>query len=104
MSVFHFISLRGGSWPGWKIFIYFLTHSLLSLVHFDMAMYQTVSKQFPCLFSFLPDFPFLVNELIYAMSECPELGGTSKEAEGFFLQSCGAFSLWLNIDGIRKAC
>lgn len=45
-------------------------------------------------FLFLPDFPFLVNELIYAMSECPELGGTSKEAEIFFyshvvLSACG---------------
>lgn len=30
------------------------------------------------------DFPFLDNELIYVTSECPELGGTSKEAEIFF--------------------
>lgn len=103
MSVCHFISLRGGSWSAWELFIYFLTHSLLSLLQINMAMYQTVSKQFPCLF--LPDFPFLDSELIYATSECPELGETSKRAQSFFFfQSCGAFSLWLNIDGRRKAC
>lgn len=54
-------------------------------------------------FLFLPDFPFLDNELIYVTSECPELGGTSKEAQ-IFLQSYDAFSLWLNIDGTRKTC
>lgn len=58
VSVRHFISLRGGSWPGWKLLIYLLTHSLLSLVHISMAMYQTVSKQFPCLFFFCQTFPF----------------------------------------------
>lgn len=35
-------------------------------------------------FLFLPDIPFLDIELIYATSECPELGGTSKKAQIFF--------------------
>lgn len=46
-------------------------------------------------FLFLPDFPFLDNELIYGTSECPELGGKRREAQIFFfcspvvLSACG---------------
>lgn len=45
-------------------------------------------------FLFLPDFPFLDRELIYATSECPKLGETNEKAQISFwsrvvLSACG---------------
>lgn len=39
-------------------------------------MYQIMPSSFLVFFLFfLPDFPFLDNEFIYVISECPELAG-----------------------------